>query len=128
MATIYDQHEKAFRRVSAFVIADQGRRVATVALHFPADGAGRLWAYVHWLSLPMVRGYAGGYGYDKRSAAVASAAGRLPDPAGYAASKREPLGSEHTRYAQFQAACRADSGYSWDRELEKAGFQVWQAV
>lgn len=117
MTTIYDQHDKAFSRVSAFVIVDQGKRVATVALHFPADGAGRLWAYVHWLGLPMVRGYAGGYGYDKRTAAVASAAAKI-----------HPSPTACERQAAFQAACRADSGYDWTRELEKAGFQVWQAV
>ena len=78
MPDIYDQHDAAFARVSAFVICRDGERVATVALKFPADGAGRLHAYVHWLGLPMVRGFAGGYGYDKRSAAVIEATGKIP--------------------------------------------------
>ena len=42
MTDIYEQHDKAFSRVSAFVILDsKGERVATVAIKFPADGAGR---------------------------------------------------------------------------------------
>lgn len=81
MTDIYDLHDKAFARVSAYVILRSGEKVATVAIKHPADGAGRLYAYVHWLGVPMVRGFAGGYGYDKRSAACADAAKRLPDPA-----------------------------------------------
>lgn len=74
MADIYEQHDAAFKRVSAFVIMSAGERVATVAIKFPADGAGRLYAYVHWLGNEMTRGQASGYGYDKRSAAIADAA------------------------------------------------------
>ena len=74
MSSIYELHDKAFRHVSAYVILLNGERVATVAIKFPADGAGRLYAYVHWIGTPMVRGFAGGYGYDKRSAACADAA------------------------------------------------------
>ena len=71
MTDIYDQHAKAFAAVQAFVILDtSGERVATVALKFPRDGAGRLYAYVHLIGVEMVRAHAGGYGYDKRSAAV----------------------------------------------------------
>src|SRR4051812_8286161 len=77
MADIYDQHKAAFANVSAFVVLKDGERVATVAIKFPRDGAGRLYAYVHWIGLEMVRGSATGYGYDKRSAAVSSAAGKL---------------------------------------------------
>jgi hypothetical protein len=73
LTQIYDQHAAAFRQVSAFVIAKNGERVATVAIKFPKDGAGRLYAYVHWAGAQMERGSAGGYGYDKRSAAVAAA-------------------------------------------------------
>lgn len=56
MTDIYDLHSKAFARVSAYVVLDKsGERVATVAFKFPADGAGRLYAYVHWIGVPMVR-------------------------------------------------------------------------
>lgn len=46
MKTIYEQHEKAFTSVQAFVIAKNGERVATIAFKFPRDGAGRLYAYI----------------------------------------------------------------------------------
>lgn len=59
MTKIYEQHDAAFSRVSAYVVARNGERVATIAFKFPADGAGRLWAYVHWLGLEMVRGIRG---------------------------------------------------------------------
>lgn len=53
MTDIYKQHDTAFARVSGYVIAKDGERVATIAFKFPADGAGRLWAYVHWHTKPM---------------------------------------------------------------------------
>ncbi|MDE2426686.1 MAG: hypothetical protein KGO96_12340 [Elusimicrobia bacterium] len=77
MTDIYDQHRAAFAQVEAYVILKDGQRVANIAFKFPRDGAGRLWAYVHWLGLSMVRGYASGCGYDKRTAACASAAKRM---------------------------------------------------
>jgi hypothetical protein len=119
MTDIYDQHRAAFANVSAYVVLNsKGERIATVAFKYPRVGAGRLYAYVHWLGLPMVRGFASGGGYDKHSAAVASAAylinrNDLPDS--------EPL-------AAFLKATRADDGHSWDRRLLDAGFTVIQAV
>lgn len=131
MTSIYDQHDKAFSRVSAFVILRDGERVATVALKFPADGAGRLYAYVHWLGNEMVRGYAGGYGYDKRSAAIANAARKyikqerkaaddIGDPSSYMKGDNGKAGFWH--------AIADDDGHYWDRRLIDAGFTVLQAV
>jgi hypothetical protein len=111
MPDIYEQHAAAFANVSAYVIMRDGSRVATIAFKFPRDGAGRLYAYVHWLGFPMVRGWAGGGGYDKRSAAVASAAKliKAPDPA-------------------FIAAIAKEDGMEWQNSLRSAGFDVLQAV
>lgn len=117
--SIYDQHDKAFPHVSAFVIADGGNRVATIAFRFPRDGAGRLWAYVHWIGAEMTRGYARGGGYDKKSAAVASAVARLQD-----ATDTE----NHARLDAFRDALLDFGGFGWDHKLRNAGFQVWQAV
>ncbi len=125
-ADIYEQHDKAFRDVSAFVFLKDGRKVATIALKFPKDGAGRLWAYVHWLGLPMVRGYAGGGGYDKRSAAIASAISHLTK-----AQRGEqplPLPEELRNRAAFVEALEQDVGRGWNQCLELAGFAVLQAV
>ena len=114
MPNIYELHDKAFARVSAFVVCRNGEKVATVALKFPADGAGRLYAYVHWIGLEMVRGHAGGYGYDKRSAAVASAIGKI-----------ECIPTD--AMMPFLLAVNDMDSQDWTRALEKAGFTVWQA-
>lgn len=117
MTKIYDQHNAAFSNVSAYVVLLNGEKVATIALKFPRDGAGRLYAYVHWLGCEMVRGYAGGYGYDKRTAAVQDAARKL--------HKEERSDAE---LWQFLDALDNVGGAYFDRALEKAGFTVLQAV
>lgn len=117
MATnIYDQHRKAFSNVSAYCIMRGGERVATIAFKFPKDGASRLWVYVHWLGIPMVRGSAGGYGYDKRTAACNSASRALPHA------------SYDDKLEAFTAALAIDDGNDWERNLRNAGFDVLQAV
>ena len=123
--SIYKQHEAAFQHVSAYVIAKDGERVATIAFKFSRDGAGRLYAYVHWLGVPMVRGYADGYGYDKRSAACAVAAHKIVDgpDAGDGRTNGDPA-----LIGLFITALRKDDGWDWDRRLRDAGFDVWQAV
>lgn len=128
-ANIYDQHRASFPQVSAYVIAREGKRVATIAIKFPRDGAGRLYAYVHFIGEPMVRGFAGGYGYDKRSAAIADAASKLT-----LSQSLWPDGTPHyseeeiTLHALFRDTLARDSGQDWDNRLRDAGFNVWQAV
>ena len=126
MADIYEQHRAAFARVAAYVVMHKGERVATIAFKFPRDGAGRLYAYVHWIGLEMVRGYAGGCGYDKRSAACASAIKPLR------AHANAPGGLEIVRHesalAAFITALAKDGGQTWDSALREAGFNVLQAV
>lgn len=122
---VYEQHRKAFDRVEAFVILKDGERVATVAFKFPADGASRLYAYVHWLGLEMVRGTASGGGYDKRTAAIASAVGKMPKAEGSTVEKRLADGDA---YHNFRLTLAADTGPTWDSALRDAGFTVLQAV
>ena len=118
---VYDQHRASFPQVSAYVIMHGTRQVGTIAFKYPRDGAGRLYAYVHWFGVHMARGYAGGGGYDKRSAACASAARRMPAnlPEGY-----ENDGS----FTAFKAAISQDDGHEWHSHLRKFGFDVLQAV
>ena len=118
MSDIYEQHKASFGDVSAFVIAKGGGRVATIAIKFPRDGAGRLYAYVHWLGTEMVRGFASGGGYDKRSAACANAARKHID--------KTP--SIDVPQRVFWSALAKNGGLSWDGELRQAGFEVWSAV
>lgn len=122
MTNIYDQHRAAFSNVSAYVIMKDNERVATLAFKFPKDGAGRLYAYVHWLGLEMVASFASGYGYDKRSAACEDAIAKLKKV--YATDVRE---TDLSRIA-FIKALENVGGNTWDRALTDAGFVVLQAV
>lgn len=119
---IYKQHDAAFARVSAYVVCKGGERVATIAFKVPADGAGRLYAYVHWIGVEMVRGHAGGYGYSKTDAAVSVAARRIT----LAGCEKADSDYGSARKA-FASALTPDDGQSWDRHLRDAGFDVWQA-
>ena len=74
---VYAQHSAHFSRTSAFVIMLGSVRVATIAIRYPADGDGRLYAYLHIVGGPMVRGSATGGGYDKHSAAISCAAKKV---------------------------------------------------
>lgn len=123
MATIYDQHRAAFPHVSAYVIAKDGDRVATIAFKFPRDGAGRLYAYVHWIGTEMVRGFAAGGGYDKRSAAC-SAAMSVVHKRKHSLMFAEPGSAMEC----FVMALLKDDGLEWHNRLRDAGFTVWQAV
>lgn len=125
MTNIYDQHRSTFARVSAFVVVRNGERVATIAFKYPKDGAGRLYAYVHWIGIEMVRGSASGYGYDKRSAAVADVARKMLKASSYEQNTREHA-NQHL--SGLIHALSLDDGMGWDRNLEKAGFTLWEAV
>lgn len=121
MTDIYDQHKAAFSSVAAYVVMKDGDRVATVAFKYPRDGAGRLYAYVHLIGLRMVRGFAGGYGYDKHTAAVSNAAHKIVVEASEAVIVRQHA-------AAVRDALLPDQGRYWYDNLRLAGFDVWQAV
>ena len=74
---IYDQHNTAFNNVAGFVLMRGTKKVATIAIKYPNDGAGRLYAYFHILGCEMTRGCASGYGYDKGSAAIKEAVNKI---------------------------------------------------
>jgi len=122
MTDIYDQHRASFANVAAYVVLKDGERVATVAFKYPRDGAGRLYAYVHWIGSPMVRGFAAGGGYDKATAACSSAANRM--------SQFNPFNTDKAAADAdaFAYAMIKDDGYGWDHNLRQAGFTVLQAV
>jgi hypothetical protein len=73
---VYDAHDKI--PYSAYAIVHKGEHRGLVTLKFPKDGAGRLYCFLHVFGVHMVRGYAGGYGYDKKGCALTSAAEYLP--------------------------------------------------
>ena len=123
MTNIYDQFDAAFKQISAYAVMRDGDLVARISIKFPRDGAGRLYAYVHWLGAPMVRGHANGYGYDKRSAACAVAARKMTVKQGI-----DPLSSEMTNHIEFMRALEKDGGEYFYDALRHAGFTVYQVI
>lgn len=130
---IYAMHEKAFPNVSAYVVMLGDERVATIAFKFPKDGASRLWAYVHWTGIPMVRGYSTGYGYDKKTAAIESAVGNLPEELPVTSyADGVPHYQLRTEYALFRQALLhgRNDGECWDNRIRglSVTFNLFQAV
>lgn len=122
MVDIYEQHQKAFERVSAFVVTDNsGQRVANIAFKFPEDGAGRLYCYFHLFGTEMVRGHANGYGYDKKSAACRDAIDKLKVKDGCDPAVQKLM------YVLQSYGKAMDSG-NFDNVLRNAGYNVLQAV
>lgn len=120
--SIYEQHNAAFKRVSAYVVTDaKGERVATVAFKFAASGL-RTTCFFHVLGRPMVKAFAAGGGYDKCSAAAHRAVFRIHADA--------PEVSPKLVGEAMDAICEAikDEGRSWDGDLRAAGLNVVQAV
>lgn len=72
----------------------------------------------------MVRAHANGYGYDKRSAAVAAAIAKIKEPEGR--SERDlPVSGYHELITD---AAPAMDSRDWTQAIEAAGFRVLQAV
>lgn len=125
---IYEQHDAAFRSVNAYVIVRNRERIATVAIKYPRDGGVRLYAYVHFLGMPMVRGLAGGGGYDKRSAAVEDAMRKI-DPDYFIGPDGNNGEKERRDCARFRnAVLKARDGTDWQKAMAAAGYKVFQAV
>lgn len=116
MSNVYDQHRQHTRRTGAYAILHNGEHAANITIAFPADGAGRLYAYVHWIGTQMIRGSANGYGYDKRSAAVASAATKCLATMNKA--------DKPTEECMFWEYLRVGDGREWGDRLRDAGFTV----
>lgn len=122
MSNVYDQHDKAFADVSAWVVTKGGERVATVARKTggrKSPNGLTVYVYLHVLGLPMVRGIARGGGYSMTDAAFAAAAEKMKAPDGCDA---EMLATA--------SACNTypEAGEHWDGWLRKRGYEVWQAV
>jgi hypothetical protein len=115
----YDEHGKAFKDVSAYVIAKGGKPVAKIAFKY----GGSVRAFIQWTGTPMVRGRAGGGGYDRATAATVDAACKIPVP---------PVGEAKSDTADCVAFKHAltpgNDGSGWDRRLQNAGFDVWVAI
>jgi hypothetical protein len=116
-----NQHDIDDSTVEAFNIFRGNRHVATIGLRSSTNGEEGSHARVRWIGLEMVRGYAGGGGYDNRTAAVAAAVRtmKLVTPGGL---------TPPYDLALFHAALTADDGRAWSNALKAAGFTVIQAA
>ncbi len=120
MKTVYEQFDAAFSRVSPFTLHRDGRFIGRIAFKYPAGGAGRLQCFAQVWGGPMTRATAGGYGYDKTTAAAYRAVQALevsgPD-------------DEHRQDVEtLKAALASDGGKRWPRQLEAAGFSVAHVI
>jgi hypothetical protein len=118
----YAAFEKATGHMTALAIVKDGQAVGRIIIKPGRDGAARLTAYVQVWGAPMVAGYARGYGYDKRGAALSSALCKLDgsDALGLAAMGHivdlQTIGQLH---CQFDAISNAisNAGYTLMRAL-----------
>ncbi|MCW2317092.1 hypothetical protein M2322_002646 [Rhodoblastus acidophilus] len=131
-STIYEAFDSAFAQVSAYAVLKDGEHVANVSFKHPPRGHGerRLTVFVHWIGLEMVKGWAGGCGYDKKTAACSAASRRLA--AVWEAAKKENSGNLDRFYPKqidaFIAAIAKDEGHYWNNQLESAGFTVLNVI
>ena len=119
MTTIYELHDKAFPLVRAYALTNKGKHVGLISFKYPNDGAGRLWCYVHIFGLAMARGYAGGYGYDKTSAAACAAVQNIATDAGQ---------QEATKLAIALRKAVKGEGSDWKDDFARAHIKTLRAV
>ena len=126
--TNWQKFDNAFKLVSAYVVMGQDtmQPIAKIALKFPSDGAGRVNAYIHVIGMEVQHGYAGGYGYDKRTASIISTASNCNDFLNDAENYR----NVNDRQKQFIDLLLSDEAQGGWQEVinHKNGFIVIQAV
>jgi len=100
--------------VSAYIVMRGAEQVGTVRFHYPRDGAGKLTAFAADWTKDMPEGvdfkewtrwqygWATGYGYDKRTAAVGG--------------------------MTIAGVTLKDQGWDWAHQLREAGLTVIQAI
>lgn len=123
MSKLWDQYDSAFKQVTAHAVLFAGEHVANIGIKYPRDGAGRVTAYVHWLGREVVRGSAGGGGYDKTSAAIHEA-GRKLDANQFIDEPRPAV-----RSAFVKALLGDDTGQDWTRSIgDTEGFTLLNVI
>lgn len=122
--SIYDQFNAHTPLISAHAILLNGIMVAKIVFKLPKDGAGRLYAYIHWFGVPMVRGSASGYGYDKKSSALSRSPAMEPDHV----QNGQLVPYQNPAQVKFIEALSKDDGYGWDYHLKAVGFTVYTVI
>jgi hypothetical protein len=128
MATLtnWQKFDNAFKSVSAFIVLDQDtmQPLAKIALKFPSDGAGRVNAYIHIIGMEVQHGYAGGYGYDKRTASIIDCICKM-----FSTIKLQDqnINSKQKQFIELLLSDKAQGG--WQEVINNNnGFVVIQAV
>ena len=113
--SIYDQYNAAFNNVTAYTVLIKGSVIGKIVFKHPKDGAGRLYCYLHQYGFEMVRGFAGGYGYDKQEASLESC---LID-----AKKKDINDCPLYNTLAYITGCG-----QWQNELAQLGYDIYQVV
>ena len=128
--TNWQKFDNAFKSVSAYVVMDQEtmQPIAKIALKYPKNGAGRVNAYIHLIGMEVQHGFAGGYGYDKRTASIISAISKCNDIwAQQLKSGHVSLSSVQQNFINLLLSDKAQGG--WLEVInQNNGFIVIQAV
>lgn len=124
---IYKQHRAAFPNAEAYVVLRDNKQIATVALKLPREKDGRVYAFVQWIGLPMVRAYAEGdcnfLGPNNTTAAMSNAAYNMP----IAPTGLKGQGSD-LFYSLFRGSILFVDERGWKDKLEANGFTVLRAL
>lgn len=130
---VWDQYDTAFKQVTAFAVLFDDQtldfmtvpaHVANIVIKHPRDGAGRVVAFVHWLGREVVRGSAGGGGYDKTSAALHEAGRKLASK-----PKSDSEARPEAMAALGALLVDADNGQNWERTIGDAeGFTLLRVI
>lgn len=117
MADVHERFDTATTNIGAYTVHLGGRYIGRLVFKFPREGAGRVHCFAQVWGLAMERGWAGGGGYDKRSAAARSAVKSITVEDG-----ADPEATKHLKVWQEQLA--GYDGDTWNAALERAGYQV----
>ena len=124
--TNWQKFDNAFNLVSAYIVLDQDtmQPIAKIALKYPKDGAGRVKAYIHLIGMEVQHGYAGGYGYDKRTASIIDCIRKMFNTVKL---QDQNINSKQKRFIELLLSDDAQGG--WQEVINhNNGFIVIQAV
>lgn len=121
---VYEAHNKI--PYSAYAITYKGEHMGLITLKYPRDGAGRLYCFIHVFGVNMVRGWADGYGYDKKGCALTDAVAYLPTGADNPEIRgAETLNAFHTALDEFDGAQGWETAVS---RLRDNGVELFRAL
>lgn len=121
----YAAFDKATGYMTALAIVKDGKSIGRIVIKPGRDGAARLIAYVQVWGRPMVKGYATGYGYDKRGAALSLALCKLYDLINHDLAAGEARRALH---AFYDIGMMHDQFDTITRAIEAAGYQLMRAL